>query len=148
VLRDFRQGDNPFHSYGAVLTIPLSNRAARNNYRAGKAEKEQAILRYKNQEEEILREINDAIVAARTSLQRVSATAAAREYAEQALQAEQILMESGKSTSYQVLQLQRDLTARRSDEIRALADYNRALSEVARAEGTILERNNVQITLK
>ncbi|MBC8002505.1 MAG: TolC family protein, partial [Opitutaceae bacterium] len=48
-----------------------------------------------------------------------------------------------KSTSFNVLQLQRDLTDARSQEIRALADYNRNLSQLALDEGTTLERNRV-----
>lgn len=43
-----------------------------------------------------------------------------------------------------VLQLQRDLTAARNSEIRALADYNRQVSALARAEGAMLERHGVE----
>ena len=50
----------------------------------------------------------------------------------------------GKSTSFVVLQLQRDLTAARNSEIRALADYNRQVSALARAEGAMLERHGVE----
>jgi outer membrane protein len=73
----------------------------------------------------------------------VQATKEAREYAEQALSAEQRKLESGKSTSFVVLQLQRDLTQARRSEIQALADYNRQLSALALAEGTILDRLGV-----
>jgi outer membrane protein len=78
----------------------------------------------------------------------VGATRQARLYAEAALDAEGKKLESGKSTSFQVLQLQRDLTSRRSEEIRALGDYNKAISKVAFTEGSTLERRNIKVNLK
>jgi outer membrane protein TolC len=71
-----------------------------------------------------------------------------REYAEAALQAEQKKLESGKSTSFQVLQLQKDLTDARGAEIRALADYNNALAQLSLAEGTTLLRHKIDVEVR
>jgi outer membrane protein TolC len=139
---------SPSFSYGAVLTIPLSNRAARNNYRTSKAQLEQVLLRLKKLEQSILVEIDDAIAMAQTSLQRVDATKQARLYAEAALEAEQKKLENGKSTSFQVLQFQRDVTMRRSEEISALSDYNTSLTRLALSEGSVLERNAIKVEIK
>jgi hypothetical protein len=92
--------------------------------------------------------IENAIETAKTDLQQVGATREARIYAEAALDAEQKKLEKGKSTSFQVLSLQRDLTTARSKEIRALADYNEALANVAVNEGTTLERRHVTLEVK
>src|ERR1044071_1790683 len=140
--------DNPFWSVGGQMSIPLGNTAARNNYRSARAGKEQIELQLKQLQQNILIQIENAIATARTSLQRVDATREARIYAEAALDAEQKKLESGKSTSFQVLSLQRDLTTARSAEIRALADYNIALAQVALNEGTTLERRHVTLEVK
>jgi len=63
----------------------------------------------KQREELVLREIDDAIKTARTSLQRVTATREATEYARAALEAEEKKLAGGTSTSFVVLQLQTDL---------------------------------------
>jgi outer membrane protein TolC len=47
-----------------------------------------------------------------------------------------------------VLQLQNNLTTARSQEIRALANYNEALANLAAAEGTTLERQHLDIEAK
>ena len=141
-LNDIRDERLPAYSYGAVLSFPLGNRTARNNARATKAAKEQALLQYKKLEQNILVQIDDSVKLAQTDFERVGATREARIYAEAALDAEQKKLENGKSTSYLVLLAQRDLTTRSSDEIRALADYNKALAQLALNEGTTLERNN------
>ena len=93
-------------------------------------------------------EIDEAVNAVRTTREQVQSTAAARRFAEEALSAEQKKLDSGKSTSFVVLQLQRDLTSASSQEIRALADYNKAQAELSRAEGTTLERRRINLIVK
>jgi outer membrane protein len=147
-LDQFGGGDNPFWSIGGQMSIPLGNHSARNNYRAAKVTKDQIALQLKQLEQNILIQIENAIATARTSFQRVDATREARIYAEAALDAEQKKLESGKSTSFEVLRLQRDLTSARSAEIRALADYNIALAQIALNEGTTLDRRHVRLEVK
>lgn len=147
-LSDIRDEANPSYSYGVVFSIPLSNRGPRNRYRAAQSDKEQALLILKQQEQRVLVGIDDAVKATRTSFERVGATRQARLYAEAALDAEEKKLASGKSTSFVVLQLQRDLTRARSDEIRALADYNKALAELAFREGTVFERNRLSLSTR
>jgi outer membrane protein len=145
---NIRDREFPSHSYGAVLSIPLGNVSARNRYQSSKAEKEQSILRLKNFEQAVLIEVDDALKQAQTSFQRVDATRQARAFAELALDAEQRKFESGRSTSFFVLQYQRDLTAARYQEIRALAEYNNTLAQLALREGTILDRHRLDISVR
>ena len=67
---------------------------------------------------------------------------------EAALDAEQKKYAVGKSTTFTVLQLQNNLTSARSAEIRALANYQEALTNLAQQEGTTLERRNVDVATK
>ena len=55
-------------------------------------------------------------------------------------------LRAGTSTSFLVLQAQSQLAAAKSSEIRARADYDESLANLALAEGTTLEKN--QIVLK
>jgi outer membrane protein TolC len=145
---ELSEGNKPNYAYGAQLSIPLSNRSARYNYKINQAKKQQTLLQLKQLEQNIMVQIDDAVKLAQTSYQRVDATKQARLYAEAALDAEQKKYESGKSTSFYVLQFQRDLTGARSDEIRALADYNKALASLALAEGSTLDRQHLNIETK
>ncbi len=142
------EGDSPFYSFGAVMSIPLSNRAARTNYRSTKEDIQQALLRLKQSEQQIMMQIDNAIASAKSSLEQVDATRKAREYAEAALDAEQKKLDNGKSTGFQVLQFQRDVTSRRYQEISALTQYNIALARLALNEGTTLEKNNITVQVK
>jgi outer membrane protein TolC len=144
-LNQIRERDNPSWSVGAAVSIPLSRTAERNNYKVAKAAQEQSVLQLKQAEQKTLIFIENDIATAQSSFERVAATRQARSYAEAALDAEQKKLENGKSTSFQVLSLQNDLTAARLAEIRALADYNIALANLAYDEGSTLERRKVEL---
>ena len=147
-FRDIRGKDYPYYTYGLEMTVPLGNTVARNRYKSSQTTREKLALRYKQIEQAALISIETSISQGRTSLERVEATRQASLYAEDALKAEQTKLDKGKSTSFIVLQLQRELTAARSAEIRALADYNIALAELAYNEGSTLERRNVDLKVK
>ena len=147
-FNEFGERDRPYYSYGATLSFPLSNTKPRNQYKAGKATKQQILLRLKQLEQNAMLEINNAVIQVRSSWESVQATRQARIYAEAALDAEQKKYAVGKSTTFTVLQLQNNLTAARSQEIRSLANYNEALVNLGQQEGDTLERNGINLDVQ
>ncbi len=141
-------GNNPNYSVGAVLTIPLGNTAARSTYKDRQERKRLALLASKTLEQRILIEIDNAAKNVLNYYQSIDAAKEARDYAATALSAEQKKLESGKSTSYDVLQRQRDLRDRQVAEIRALANFNEALSDLYYQEASILDRHNIRMEAK
>ena len=147
-LDEIAQGSRPGYSYGAQLTFPIGNTGARASYRKSKLAMEQYVLALKKMEQTIMTTIDNDINQARSSYQQVAATRAAREYAADALDAEQKKLQSGKSTTYTVLQMQRDLTTARGNEIQALATYNKALAQLSLDEGSTLQRLHINLEVK
>ena len=78
----------------------------------------------------------------------MSATKESRSFAEAALDAEQKKLDSGKSTSYTVLQKQRDVTSARSQEITAQVNYKNAVLSLAQAEGYTFERLGITLNIR
>lgn len=140
--------NRPFYSYGAELSIPLGNVSARNNLKSGKATEKQLLLQLKQFEQNVMVEIDNDVKAAQSAWESAAATKSARTYAEAALDAEQKKYAVGKSTTFTVLQLQNNLTSARSQEIRALANYNQALASLAAAEGSSLQRDKLDVEVK
>lgn len=145
---DIRDDKNPVYSAALRLSIPIGNISARNRLKATRTLKEQLVLSYKSLEQFAMMEINNAVTTLGSELQRVEATRQARLFAQEALNVEQKKLENGKSTSFFVLQYQNDLTARRYDEIEALASYNKAMANLAKVEGTTFERHNIKLDFK
>jgi len=146
--RQFADGNSPFYSYGAQLTMPLSNVGPRNQYKSTKATLQQVLLQLKQLEQNIMVQIDNAVKQAESDYQSVQATRQARIYAEAALDAEQKTYGVGKATTFEVLTYQNNLTAARSQEIRALANYNEALAALAQQEGTTLQQYNINLDVK
>lgn len=136
---------NPDYMYGIEIVFPWSNKQAKAKLRESRQLREQNELRVKKLEQDIMVQIQDAISLAKSSFDRIEATRKARLFAEAALDAETKKLQNGKSTSFFVLQFQRDLIAARVAEIQALVDYNKALTTLATAEGTILEQLKIKL---
>jgi outer membrane protein TolC len=84
-----RHNDAPSDMVGLVLSVPLGRAAERGNFRASKHAKAQAELRVKQFEEQVMREISDAVHTARSRFERVALTRRARELSGAALDAEE-----------------------------------------------------------
>ncbi|HUL51013.1 MAG TPA: TolC family protein, partial [Candidatus Nitrosotalea sp.] len=67
-FKQWANGEAPFYSFGAQVSIPIGNRAARNNYRASKAAKEQMQLQLKQLEQNAMVIVDNSIGTVRTSL--------------------------------------------------------------------------------
>ena len=128
---------------GFTFEIPWFNRTERGQLDAAKLQKEQTLLTLKKLEQDIIVQIDNANGQAATNRERVDAAHAARVLAEESLNAEQEKLNAGASTSFVVLQLQRDLTAARSTELRAIADYQQSVVELQRVQGIVLSKNNI-----
>jgi outer membrane protein TolC len=90
-------------------------------------------------------DVRNAVQAVEIAKLRIEAARAASEYARQQLEGEQKRFAAGLSTTFFVLQRQTDLTQTRGSELRALADYNKAVATLQSAMGTTLTSNSVQV---
>jgi outer membrane protein TolC len=133
------------YSYGVVVSFPLSNLKERNDYRASKANRWIAELELRKAEQQVLLQVADFVNRVNLRFDQIGSTRQARTYAEAALAAEEKKLQNGLSTSFFVLQLQEALTAARTAEVEALADYNRALAQLGFAEGSTLERHRLKM---
>jgi outer membrane protein len=143
VFNDFATGDRPAYNYGASLSFPLSNIAARNQRKQDKAVRSQLELAYKKLWQTAQVAIMDDVKTAESTFEQVTATTEAEDYANEALKAEQKKLESGTSTVFVVLQLQNNLTTARFAKIQALDSYNKNLEQLAADTGATIERNRI-----
>ena len=147
-LFDIQQRDLPTWAIGGQISMPLTDTGPRNTYKAQKISLQQFVLLVKKSERDILISIDNDIGTLLADYDSVQATHAQRLYEEQALDAENKKLENGKSTTYQVLLVQRDLTNARGAEIQALDKYNFDLAQLSLDEGTTLERLNIDFEVK
>lgn len=147
VYRDLADANKPTWAVGLEASFPIGNRAARAGLRAARLQKEQAEERLRQARQTIMVQVENAINEARTGWARIPATRAAREYAAAALNAGQLQLAAGTATALEILTLQQNLTAARSDEIRALVDYNKAVTVLLEREGTLLDERGFTLNV-
>lgn len=144
-LDDLAQRSAPQHSYGIILSVPLSMKREREKLKSDKAAKAQAILMFQALEEGIFFEVESGVRLMRTYWEAIPLTRDRIEVARAALEAEQKKLNLGKSTSFNVLKLTTDLTSAQLNEILALKTYNDAAADLAASTGTTFERRRIVV---
>lgn len=144
-LRDAFQLKYKNWSLSLSLSIPLSNFLTKADYVRARMELEKSQLELENIKKQVLMEVKDAVREIETSAKRVEAYRVARELAEKRLEAEEKKLRVGLTTNYFVLQYQEELGTARSQEIKALVDYNLAWAKLDKALGTSLDKRHIRI---
>jgi outer membrane protein TolC len=139
--------DGEAHSWQAGLTLeyPLGNRSAKGGFEKARLERLQSEKESDNLRLSIIVEVNKAVRDIRTSLKRFEVSGKAVELAEESLKAERKKLEVGVSTSHLVLQFEEDLADAQRRRILAALDHAKAIVNLSKATGTILEENNIVI---
>jgi outer membrane protein TolC len=130
-------------SVGANFDYPLLNRAPRARYERSKFSLDQLQESLRNMEQLAQVDIRTAYIEVARLQEQIVATAATRRLQEETLRSETEKFRVGKSTTLLVARAQRDLLSARIDEIRAVVSHLKALTELYRLEGSILERRGI-----
>jgi outer membrane protein TolC len=119
---------NAFPTYAVSLnvTYPIGRSNADASLARTKIEKSQSDISLRQLELQVTQQVRDAARQLVANSKRVNATTSARVLAERRLEAEEKKFEAGMSTSFEVFQAQRDLSQARSNELRAVLDYNKS----------------------
>jgi outer membrane protein TolC len=88
-------------------------------------------------------DVRSAYIEVTRAKEQISATAATRALQEEKARIEAEKFRVGKSTTLLVAQAQRDLLSSRITEIETITNYLKALIELHRLEGSLLERRGI-----
>ncbi|MFL6197859.1 MAG: TolC family protein [Thermoanaerobaculia bacterium] len=128
-----------------LFGFPLQNRSAR----AARAIADIDLARSESALEDarnaIVTEVRGAARRVETAAKQIEAAKASRVFQERNLDAERKRYENGMSTSFQITQIQEDLTQALSREVNAVVNYRVALAEYQRVTGRLLEEEGVSI---
>jgi outer membrane protein TolC len=138
-------GDFRDWSVGITASYPLGNSTQVAQHAQAQVAARQQRAMNEATEIFIAQEVRQTARAVDTNRKRIDATRVARELAERRLEAEQKKFEVGMSTSFLIVQAQRDLAQAAAQELRALIDYNQAIVAFEHSRGTILDRANVSV---
>ncbi len=128
---------------GITFEYPISRRAARARHKRSTLNRQQSEEALLNLIQLIEVDVRSAFIEINRSREQVTATAATLRFQEESVRGETEKFRVGKSTTLLVAQAQRDLVSSQIAEIEAMITYRKALIELYRLEGSLLERRGI-----
>ncbi len=139
-------GDFEGWSAGVSVVYPIFNRTAKARMALAETGFERGQVELADLELAVATEVRRIARFVDTARQALASARVSRRLEEKNLEAEQKRYQNGMSTSFQVLQIQEDLTEARSREVAAITGYRKALVQYYRAIGRLTEESGVEIS--
>ncbi len=130
---------------GVNIELSIGNRTAKAQLGRALVEGKQIDAQRQRAEQLIEVEVRNALQAVGTARRRVEAAKNSRINAELQHTSERRKFDAGQSTNFFVLDRQNALSAARGRELKALTDFNKAVSDLQHALSTTLVNNNVAV---
>ena len=126
----------PTWSVGLNVSYNLGTSAEEASAARARIQQNQIDLQLRQLDLQVTSDISNAAVQVQNAVERVQAAQAARELAQQQLDAENSKFGVGMSTNFQVVQAQRDLATAQNNELQAILAYRRAVVDFERVQQT------------
>lgn len=133
-LRTLGAVNFPTWTVGLSFSMPLRTSAADAAAARGRVERRQLDARLRTLELQVAGLVTRLADQVTNANEQVLAARVARQLAEQRLDAENARLKAGLSTTFLVLQAQRDLATAQTNELRALLDFRKALVDWEQAQ--------------
>lgn len=128
------------------FAYPLQNRDAKARSVIADLANDQGDAQLRDLELQVLTEVRSAARAVQTAVEQIESSKVSRRLAERNLDAEQKRYENGLATTFQVLEIQEDLSEARRIEVSAVIQYRRAETAYFRAIGKLLDHVGVVLS--
>ncbi len=136
-IEDVITGRAASAAVGLEFSMFIGRRAARAQWLTAAWRRRQALLKYRELQNQIVVQVRAALRDLSTARGQLTAGRAEVAAADEGLQGERLKLDQGKSTPFRVLQKEDDRTAARTRAARASADLSIAEARLARAVGTM-----------
>ena len=146
VLGNTLNNTSPNWGVGVNMQIPLRNRTAQADQVRSQMEYRQSQMRMQQLYTQIRIQVINVVYALTNDRAAVQSSQSARDYAAQALDAEQKKYRLGASTTANVLQMERNLATSEDNLISADAAYARDRASLSQILANILDKYGVSIT--
>lgn len=139
IFSGIREARDEVWSVGVEGAIPIGNRAARGQHTRARQSVRESELQLARTQDELMLNVRIAIRAVNTSRVLVESNRQTRALQETNLNAERRRLRLGMSTSFQVLQVEEELTVAETQLAQARVNFEKALIDLQLAEGSLLD---------
>ena len=143
---DYGNRDTPDWSVGLVFSIPLDRSADRAQVSVAKRVQRQALMTAKQTEVQLLILLDNSVREVDAARERIGFVNESVRLAEEALRSEEKRLISGLTTSYNVLNQQRDLSFARTRALASEVELFRAITQLYVVMGSLSQELNFEVT--
>jgi outer membrane protein TolC len=137
--------DYPRWVVGVNISYPLGLSSQKAAVARARVQQNQVQAQLKQIELQIATEITNQAITIRSNIERVQAAQAARDLAQQQLDAENSKFAVGMSTNYFVISAQNQLATAQNNELQAILNYRKSLVDFDRLQQTTLQNLNITV---
>ena len=130
---------------GFTFAYPLQNRAAESRSVQADLALEEGRAQLRNLEQQVYTSVRRTARAVETAAKQIDSARVSSKLALKNLEAEQKRYENGLSTSFQVLEIQEDLSNARRREVSAIIAYRRAQAAFHKEVGELLSEHQIEL---
>ena len=139
--------DFPNFSYGVTLDIPIRNRTAQGDAARAQLEQRRLQLKLQNAKNQAVWDVNKAVSAVQQAQDQFEATLRLAKLAREVLEMHQKTFTLASSARVEdLITAQRNLAIAEGHVVKARATYAKTLIQYEEATGTLLERNNIEMS--
>ncbi len=135
----------PSERAGAYFNAPIRNRSAQADNNINQLSVRQVELENKRSTNQIAVDVSNQVIGLQQARVRYQAAVKNRVLSQELLAAEQKKFALGVSTTFNVVQQQRDLATAQSNEVASLVAYSNARVALDQTLGTTLEQNSISV---
>jgi len=130
---------------GLSFSFPFNKQYLANGYELTRISNDRQKIYVEELRDNIRIDVENAVRLVQYTLKQVGLAQRAKELAAQKLQLEEDKMRVGRSSNFQVISYQRDMTNAQNEELRAIAGYLKALGQLERSMGTTLQKWGIEV---
>ncbi|MBN2453190.1 MAG: TolC family protein [Candidatus Omnitrophica bacterium] len=144
-LRVVGSGKYQNWSIGVSVTMPMGNDDAKGSYRRSLFEKEQALLAFKRLEQKIILEVRNAVRDVDIKYRVVEASIRIKDAEMKNYEAQESRFKAGLVSTHDIIDYQEKLARAEVNYASSVIEYDKALAELAKVEGTMLINDNIKL---
>jgi outer membrane protein TolC len=140
------ENDYPNLSYGVSLSLPIRNRTAQADAARALLEQRQLQMKLQNSKNQAVWDVSKAVSAVEQAKSQLDATLKLATLSRQVLDMQQQKFTLASATVEDVITAQRNLATAEGNVVKNRATYAKALIQYEQVTGTLLERNNIELS--
>ena len=142
-ISDYRERDKPSWSLGVAVSYPIGNQSAKAAKRRALLQRRQARVNVSSSKVQLSARLHSAVKVVEIAYTRIAISKMSVELARKSLDAEVKRLKLGTTTSFNVAEMQKNLSVARTRQLAAVVEYEKSLIKLWGLVGILKDRMDI-----